>query len=107
MVVPFEGRARGITLASPILWSTHMAVPVRCRRVLVALLLVPLAALADSPSGYQKPPEAIRKILDLPPAPAVSLSPNRDYLVLAEQQRYPTIADLARPILRIAGLRID
>jgi dipeptidyl aminopeptidase/acylaminoacyl peptidase len=83
-----------------------MTFPARWQRVLLAALLVPAAASAESP-GYQKPPEAIRKILDLPPAPAVSLSPGRDYLVLAEQHRYPSIADLARPILRIAGLRID
>lgn len=83
-----------------------MTVPARWQPVLLAALLAPAAAAAASP-GYQKPPEAIRKILDLPPAPAVSLSPGRDYLVLAEQQRYPSLADLARPILRLAGLRID
>jgi dipeptidyl aminopeptidase/acylaminoacyl peptidase len=62
---------------------------------------------ATGDTGYQKPPEAIRKILDLPPSPTVSLAPRGDYLVLAQQQRYPSIADLARPIVRLGGLRID
>jgi dipeptidyl aminopeptidase/acylaminoacyl peptidase len=84
-----------------------MTVSARWRCVLVTALVLSPLAFADGPGGYQKPPDAIRKILDLPPAPAVAMSPGRDYLVLAEQQRYPAIADLARPILRIAGLRID
>lgn len=76
-------------------------------RLCAALLLLTSVALAVEPGGYQKPPFAVQKILDLPAPPAVSLSPRRDFLVLAEQLRYPSIADLSRPILRIAGLRID
>jgi dipeptidyl aminopeptidase/acylaminoacyl peptidase len=64
-------------------------------------------AHADAPRGYQKPPEAIRKILDIPPPPAGSLSPGRDYLVLADQRLYPSIGDLSQPFLRLAGIRID
>lgn len=75
------------------------------RWAFVAVAILPALAAADT--GYQKPPPEVAKILDLPAPPAVGLSPNRDYLVLAEQQRYPSIADLARPVLRIAGLRLD
>jgi dipeptidyl aminopeptidase/acylaminoacyl peptidase len=40
-------------------------------------------------------------------APLASLSPARDYLLLLEQERYPAIADLAQPVLRLAGQRIN
>ncbi|MFO0881586.1 MAG: prolyl oligopeptidase family serine peptidase [Gemmataceae bacterium] len=72
----------------------------------VLVLAVPLVG-ADQPTGYLKPPAAIQKVLDLPAPPSAALSPNRDYLVLVEGDRYPSIGDLARPILRLAGLRID
>src|SRR5262245_32418421 len=107
MPVPIAGRARRINLTFPIRRRTPMRVPVSWPCALLASLLLFTLSPPATPAGYQKPPEAIRNLLDLPPAPAVSLSPGRDYLVLAEQQRYPTIADLARPTLRLAGLRID
>ncbi len=77
-----------------------------------ALAVLPLAVLlapahAEESSGYQKPPEAIRKILDLPPSPVPFLSPTRDYLVLAQPRSYPSIADVSRPFLRLAGERIN
>ena len=80
-----------------------------CCAVLIVLVLIPALArraFAAAPE-YQKAPEAIRKVLDIPPPPTASLSPRRDYLVLAERQRYPGIAELFRPVLRLAGLRID
>src|SRR5690606_24582682 len=46
-------------------------------------------------------------ILDAPPLPGVSVSPDRGWLLLEERSSMPTIADLAEPILRIAGTRIN
>src|SRR5262249_13830466 len=70
-------------------------------------LAAPAPGQTAETAGYQKAPPAIRKILDIPPPPAAILSSGRDYLVLAETRLYPPIADLARPVLRLAGLRID
>lgn len=77
--------------------------PVICR-IVIGLLCVQAAPAADV---YQKAPPAIAKVLDVPPAPALSLSPRRDRALLLETDRYSTIADLSRPMLRLAGLRID
>src|SRR5262245_460310 len=73
----------------------------------LALLLASALPPAHAPSGYKKPPEEIRKILNISPPPVGTLTPNRDYLLLAETSRYPGIADLSRPVLRLAGARID
>ncbi|HEV3437580.1 MAG TPA: prolyl oligopeptidase family serine peptidase [Gemmata sp.] len=57
--------------------------------------------------GYQRPPKAVTDILDVPPTPAVSISPTGDYLLLIQLSRYPSIEEVAAPQLRLAGLRID
>jgi dipeptidyl aminopeptidase/acylaminoacyl peptidase len=72
---------------------------------LVALLLLPAALHGQQ--AYQRAPEAIRAILDVPPPPAVLVSPARDRLLLAQGVRYPPISDLAEPMLRLAGERIN
>ncbi len=64
------------------------------------------AALADAPT-YQKPPKAILDILDASTPPTVSVSPARDRLLLVQTEPSPRIADLAEPMLRLAGLRIN
>ena len=70
-------------------------------------LCAALALAAPCLAGYKKAPPAIRKILDLPPAPTARLLPGRDALLLAYPEAYPSIDDVARPFLRLAGLRID
>ena len=57
--------------------------------------------------GYQKPPKVITDILDAPPTPTIFVSPTRDRILLVQGVRYPTIADLAEPMLRLAGHRIN
>lgn len=56
---------------------------------------------------YRQPPQVIRDILNAPPTPLVSVSPARDKLLLLEDERYPPVAELAEPMLRLAGLRIN
>jgi dipeptidyl aminopeptidase/acylaminoacyl peptidase len=78
--------------------------------ILACPLVLPLFTLrADAPNsaGYQKPPKAVADILNAPPTPNVSLSPARDRLLLLHFDRYPPIRDLAEPMLRLAGLRIN
>ena len=58
-------------------------------------------------NGYQRPPKAITDILDAAPTPVVSLSPTREFFLLIERSSYPPIEDLAAPMLRLAGLRIN
>ncbi|MCL6481425.1 MAG: prolyl oligopeptidase family serine peptidase [Firmicutes bacterium] len=70
-----------------------------------ALLLVMTTAAARQ--GYQRPAKEILDVLDARPTPQISVSPSRDVVLLSEPQRYPPIAELARPMLRLAGLRIS
>ncbi|WP_271007508.1 S9 family peptidase [Paucibacter sp. B51] len=69
----------------------------------------PQAAAAGpaSAEGYQQPSAAMRAVLDAPGLPAHQLSPDQKTLAVAQLQRHRTIADLARPIHRLAGGRYD
>ncbi len=71
--------------------------------MLVGLLLNTTAAQTP----YQKPPKAILDVLNAPSSPNVSLNPTRDKTMLVEAARYPSIAQLAQPMLRLAGSRIN
>jgi dipeptidyl aminopeptidase/acylaminoacyl peptidase len=78
------------------------------RWAVVLLLFVPvLSLLAHADTTYQKPPKAVLDILNAPEVPQVSVSPARDRILLIESVRYPSIAELAQPMLRLAGLRIN
>ncbi|MEO7673625.1 MAG: prolyl oligopeptidase family serine peptidase [Pyrinomonadaceae bacterium] len=57
--------------------------------------------------SYKSPPKGIMDVLNAAAIPAVSLSPTRDKMALLEPLRYPPITELAQPMLRIAGLRIN
>src|SRR6478736_3980618 len=57
--------------------------------------------------SYKQPPKNIMDVLDAPAIPAVSVSPTRDRIALLEPLRYPPISELAQPMLRLAGLRIN
>ena len=46
-------------------------------------------------------------ILSAPVTPNVYVSPTRDAMLLATSLRYPPLADLAEPMLRLAGQRIN
>ncbi|HSB09615.1 MAG TPA: prolyl oligopeptidase family serine peptidase [Blastocatellia bacterium] len=58
-------------------------------------------------SGYLMPPKVIVDILDAPPTPSVVVAPDRRTIALLERRSMPTIAELAEPIHRIAGARIN
>ncbi|HCZ34039.1 MAG TPA: prolyl oligopeptidase [Holophagaceae bacterium] len=75
-------------------------------------MLRPLApflclALAAQPTPYQKAPKAIQTVLDAPGTPALIASPAGDRVLLAEVERHPSIKDLAQPMARLAGLRLN
>ena len=57
--------------------------------------------------GYQKAPQPISDILNAPPTPTVQVSPNGKWLLSADRLANPPISDLAQPMLRLAGLRIN
>ena len=71
------------------------------------LLLLGAAALAHAEDVYKKPPKEVLDVLNAPATPRAFVSPTQDYVILAEPLRYPPIADLAQPMLRLAGMRIN
>jgi dipeptidyl aminopeptidase/acylaminoacyl peptidase len=77
------------------------------RRRFVSCLSLVVASTAAAQTPYKTPPQTIVDILDTPPLPAASVSPDRQWLLLLEQRSMPTIAELAAPMLRLAGYRIN
>ncbi len=72
-----------------------------------SLLLIPASLLFFGADTYQKPPKEIMDILNAPTTPTLSLSPSRAYAMQGSPVRYPPIAELAEPMLRLAGVRIN
>ena len=60
-----------------------------------------------APAAYRLPPDPIPAIVTAEPPPALALAPDREAFVLLGRPALPPIADLARPDLRLAGVRID
>lgn len=72
---------------------------------LVALLFFSANLFAQG--SYKQPPQNVLDVLNAPPIPQTSVSPAKDKILLLEPLRYPPISELAQPMLRIAGLRIN
>ena len=73
---------------------------------LFAWLALP-APIAWGQDAYKMPPADITAIVDAEPPPSVSFSPDGTHMLLIERDAMPPVADLARRMLRIGGLRID
>lgn len=73
----------------------------------VLLAAVAGPAMAQEALTYQQPPSPIADILDTRPTPSSSLSPNRTTLALFDRSNLPPIAELAEPMLRLGGYRIN
>ncbi len=74
---------------------------------LTGLVMVTPAAHSQAPSGYLTPPKVIADIMDAEPLPGVLLSPDRQTLLLTHRRSMPTLAEVASPMLRLAGSRIS
>ncbi len=71
------------------------------------LLFAVLLFVGNVFGQYQKPPKEIEDVLNAPSIPSTSVSPAKDKILLIETLRYPPIAELAQPMLRLAGIRIN
>ena len=72
--------------------------------VLLILLVGCTILVAQEP--YKLPPQDVIDIVDAPPTPRGVMSPDGRYLLLIEYESMPSIAVMAQPLLRIAGMRI-
>jgi dipeptidyl aminopeptidase/acylaminoacyl peptidase len=57
--------------------------------------------------GYRQAPQPIHDLLNAAPTPLVLVSPKADQLLVVDRLANPPISDLAQPMLRLAGLRIN
>lgn len=84
----------------------------------VAVTTLPAASTAQEPAStaqepaptvqvYRTPPPAMAALVDQPRTPAAEVGPNGEWILFMEVPGLLTIADLAEPELRIAGLRIN
>jgi dipeptidyl aminopeptidase/acylaminoacyl peptidase len=85
----------------------------RMRTVVLGLLLAVsgtaalVAQSAATRTEYLTPPKAIVDILDAEPLPLVSVGPARETIALTVRRSMPAIEEVAQPMLRLAGLRIN
>jgi len=79
----------------------------KLRLTAFALLLVVAACPLVAQSSYERPPKEIVDVLDAPALPIAFVSPAGNALLLGTPLRYPPISDLAEPLLRLAGVRIN
>ncbi|MFT7617884.1 MAG: dipeptidyl aminopeptidase/acylaminoacyl peptidase [Planctomycetota bacterium] len=71
----------------------------------LCFLLMASASLAQG--GYRQPPSEILKILEAPLTPTVAINPQGTSMLLVDRSSMPPISDLAQPIWRIAGTRLN
>ncbi|MEI8214032.1 MAG: prolyl oligopeptidase family serine peptidase [Planctomycetota bacterium] len=62
---------------------------------------------SEAQSNYSLPPKEIVDIVDAPTDPALFWSSDTQWAVTADRDPMPDVADLARRMLALAGLRID
>jgi dipeptidyl aminopeptidase/acylaminoacyl peptidase len=71
------------------------------------LILIIAASLAWTQTRYRTPSPDVVAILDAAPTPYVITSPRGNALLLLDYRPHPSIALLARPYVKLGGLRID
>lgn len=57
--------------------------------------------------SYQMPPQVIADLADAPLTPAVSISPDQQYLLLLDRPAMPSIEEVSQEELRLGGIRIN
>jgi len=56
---------------------------------------------------YQMPPDAMVDLVDAPWTPRVSISPDKEWMLLMQYPGLPSINEVSQPELRLGGLRIN
>ena len=74
---------------------------------LCPLVLALFAAPQTAEAGWKVPPPEVVAIVDAPSPPMVLPSPDGQRLALVERPELPPLADVGRPWVGLAGLRID
>ena len=82
------------------------------KKAAIAMACVLLASPAKHASatqdiGYQMPSKALADLVDAKLAPTTRLSPDNNWMAFFERQRIATLAELAKPELKLAGIKLN
>ncbi len=75
--------------------------------VFAAAVSAPAAAAQEGGDSYQMPVAELAALVEAPVTPGVSLSPDESLMLIIERASLPSLATVAAPELRIAGMRIN
>jgi dipeptidyl aminopeptidase/acylaminoacyl peptidase len=75
--------------------------------VLLILLLSTTLSHAQDDISYKLPPKEIADLLLAKPTPSVTIDSKAEWMLFMESNSYPSVAELAEPEFKIAGLRIN
>lgn len=64
-------------------------------------------SLAQEVSGYQKPPKEMIDIVEASTSKSVIVNNNGSLMLILETAGYPSITEIAKPYLKLAGLRVN
>lgn len=79
----------------------------RLCKLIIAFLVITTSASAQDDVSYKMPPKDIADMLMAKPTPNISMDDKGQWMLLMESNSYPSVEELAKPELRIAGLRIN
>lgn len=82
---------------------------IRVLTVLVAVALAnpSIAEAQQSNTGWQTPPQEVMEVLHARQLPRVWTAPTGGHLLLADPVTYPSLAELAAPMHKLAGMRVN
>ena len=58
-------------------------------------------------TGWQSPSEEMLQVLHAPQLPWMWITPTGDHMLLADPVLYPPLAELAGPMHKLAGMRVN
>ena len=79
----------------------------RISALFVFLMIALNAESAEAQINYQTPPSPLDRLINAPVTPSVQLSPDGSKMALLHRSSLPSIAEVAAPEMRLAGMRIN
>ncbi|MEX0635263.1 MAG: hypothetical protein WD135_00735, partial [Ferruginibacter sp.] len=80
------------------------------KKILLTASIIALQShlvMAQDDVGYKTPPNNISDMLLAKPTPGVSIDEKGEWMLFLQSSSYPSVEELAKPELKIAGLRIN
>ncbi|HEX5653803.1 MAG TPA: hypothetical protein VFX58_12055, partial [Chitinophagaceae bacterium] len=82
----------------------------RLQGLLLTISIIVLGSVtlkSQDDGGYKTPPKDIADMLLAKPTPTISIDDKGEWVLFTVSSSYPSVEELARPELRIAGQRIN